>query len=98
MYLSPYEEYAVIEAKIKSLTAEKDELRSKILEDMISKDESKIKTAVGDFTIAILKTWTYTSKVSELEEEYKARKAKEESTGDAKFVEKPSLRFIQIKL
>ena len=57
-----------------------------------------METSVGKFSIATLKEWTYTDKVTELEEEYKARKAKEQSTGEATFQEKPSLRFTQIKL
>ena len=95
---SLYEEYAVLDSKIKDLTIAKDTLKSMILEDMASRKEDKAETAVGSFTIAKLKTWTYTKKVAELEEEYKARKAQEESTGDATFVEKPSLRFTQLKL
>ena len=93
-----YEEYAVLDSQIKALTAKKDELRADIIDDMMQRNENKAETAVGSFTIAVLKTWTYTKKVAELEEEYKARKAQEESTGDATFVEKPSLRFTQIKL
>lgn len=95
---SPYEEYALLDAKIKALTNQKDELKVQILEAMIDSGEEKVSTSVGSFAISKLKTWTYTSKVTELEEEYKACKAEEESTGDATFVEKPSLRFTQIKL
>jgi hypothetical protein len=93
-----YSEYALIETKIKELTNQKDSLRVKILEDMVDKGEEKIETDVGSFTVTMLKTWTYTPKDKELEEAYKARKAKEESTGDASYVEKPSLRFTGIKL
>ena len=93
-----YEEYAVLDSKIRALTAQKDELKAQIIEDMISRSEDKAETAVGSFTIAKLKTWTYTGIVAQLEDDYKTRKAIEESNGDATFVEKPSLRFIQIKL
>ncbi len=93
-----YESYAVLDSQIKALTAKKDELKEDIINDMIERNESKAETAVGSFTIAKLKTWKYTKKVAELEEEYKAQKAKEESTGEASFVEKPSLRYTQIKL
>ena len=96
--MNNYEEYAVLDAKIRALTAQKDELKVQIIEDMAKRDEDKAETAVGSFTIARLKTWTYTKKVAELEEAYKARKAQEESTGDATFVEKPSLRFTGLKL
>ena len=93
-----YEEYALIDAKIKALTNKKDEMKIQILEDMVESGEEKVSTSVGSFAIAKLKTWTYTDKVTEAEEEFKALKAEEESTGDATFVEKPSLRFTQIKL
>lgn len=93
-----YEEYAALDAKIKELKAEKDALNERIIEDMLSREEDKADTSVGKFKIAMLKTWTYSDKVTELKEEYEARKAEEESTGEASFVEKPSLRFSQIKL
>ena len=95
---TPYEQYAVLDAKIRALTNEKDELKAQIIEDMVARGEENTNTAVGKFTIAKLKTWTYSEAVKELEEEYKAKKAEEESTGDATYIEKPSLRFTQIKL
>ena len=95
---SIYERYAVINSQMEDLKNQKDSLRTEILEDMIERGEDKVETGVGKFTVTKLKTWTYTSKVEELNEEYKARKAKEESTGDATFVENPSLRFTQVKL
>jgi hypothetical protein len=93
-----FEEYAILDSKIKELTNQRDEVKIQILETMVECGEEKISTSVGSFAIAKLKTWTYTDKVAELEEEYKAQKAEEESTGDATFVEKPSLRFTAIKL
>ena len=96
--MTPYEEYAILDSQIKVLTNQKDELKAMILEDMVERDEAKADTAVGTFTVAKLKTWTYTDRVAKLEEEFKAQKAQEESTGDATYVEKPSLRFNQIKL
>lgn len=96
--MNHFEEYAIIESKIKELTNQKDIIRTKILEEMVSKDEKKIETPFGSFSVSKLKKWEYTDKVSELEEKYKAQKALEESTGQAKFTETPSLRFSQVKL
>lgn len=96
--MTPYEEYAVINAKIAELTNQKDSLKVQILQDMIEKGETKVKTDIGSFAIAKLKTWTYSDKVIALGEKYKAEKAKEESTGDATFVESDSLRFTGIKI
>jgi hypothetical protein len=96
--MSPYEEYAVLDSKIRALIIEKDKLKADIIDDMMAKGEDKKSTAVGNFTVAILKTWTYSPIVAQLEDDYKTRKAIEESNGDASFIEKPSLRFIQVKL
>ncbi len=96
--MNTYEEYAILDAQIKALTGQKDLLKAKIIEDMVARGEENASTAVGKFTITNLKTWTYTDKVTELEEKFKAQKAKEESTGDATFTEKQSLRFTMLKL
>lgn len=93
-----YEEYAVVENKIKALTLMKDTLRGHILEQMVDKGEEKVTTPVGSFTVAKLKTWVYPDEVVALGEEFKAEKARAESTGDATYTETPSLRFVQVKL
>jgi len=93
-----YEKYAVLDSQIKDLLKRKDELKSEILQEMVDTDAKAVDSAFGRFTVATLKTWTYTSKVEKLEEEYKNLKATEQSTGDATFEEKPSLRFVQYKL
>lgn len=93
-----YDEYAVLDAQIKSLEGKKDELRGLILKEMVDSGEEAVETAVGKFSVTKLKTWIYTSKVTDLQDKFKAMKAKEESTGDATYVEKESLRFTQIKL
>ena len=93
-----YEEFAVLDAQIKHLTNQKDELKVKILEELVNTEEKSVNLSVGKFTISELKTWTYTDNVTELEEEFKALKAKEQSVGVATFEAKPSLRFTAIKL
>jgi hypothetical protein len=93
-----YEEYALVKAKMTELENQEDALRVKILEQMVEKGEEKVETAMGSFKKATLKKWTYTDKVAELEEDFKARKALEQSTGDATYIEQPSLRFTPIKL
>ena len=93
-----YEEYAIIDAQIKALTKQKDELKVSIIEELAMTEDKAVEIAVGKFTIANLKTWTYTDKVTQLDEAFKAQKATEQSTGEATFEEKPSLRFSQVKL
>lgn len=96
--MNTFEEYGILDAQIKHLELQKAGLRDKIIAEMIEKGEKKSETGVGSFTISMLKTWKYTSKVEELSEKLKATKAKEESCGDATFTEKESLRFVAIKL
>ena len=98
MNKNTYEKYALLDNQIKLLLAEKDELKAEILQELVSTTDKTAETAVGKFTITQLKTWTYTPKVEALDEAFKAQKATEQSTGDATFTEKPSLRFTQIKL
>ena len=93
-----YEQYALLKSKMAELDIQEAGLRTQILEEMVDKGEEKVETAMGSFKKATLKKWTYTDKVAELEEEFKAQKAKEQSTGDATFVEQPSLRFTPVKL
>lgn len=93
-----YEEYALLKAKMTELENQEDALRVKILEQMVENGLEKMETAMGSFKKATLKKWTYTDKVAELEEDFKARKALEQSTGDATYVEQNSLRFTPIHL
>ncbi len=93
-----YEDYAIIEAKIKTLKNIQDEMRVKILEEMVKKDEKKIETPVGSFSVSMRKTWEYPPEITKKEEDLKAAKAKAESVGTATFMEIPSLRFTAIKI
>jgi len=93
-----YEEYAVIDSQIKLLMKQKDELKAQIVEELVDSEEKSLDIGVGKFSITNLKTWTYTPRVSKLEEEFKALKATEQSTGDATYEEKPSLRFTLVKI
>ena len=93
-----YEDYAVIDAQMKVLEGKKDELRVLILKDMVDNKQEAIETSVGKFSVTKLKTWTYPDEVIAIGDKFKAEKAKAESTGDATYVEKESLRFTQIKL
>ncbi len=96
--MSHYDEYAVLDAKIKEMENKKDELRGLILQDMIELHQEAVNTSVGKFSVTRLKSWTYPEKVLELGDKFKAAKAKAESCGDATYVEKESLRFTKISL
>ncbi len=92
------EEYASVQAEIDALELKKSQLRPFIMEKMISDGVDKIEFALGKFSVTPLKRWKYSDKVTEMTEELKARKAKEESTGEASYDETPSLRFTSNKL
>lgn len=93
-----YTDYAVLDAQIKELEAKKEGMRVAIINEMLESRIEKIETGVGSFSITKLKKWSYTDKVEELNQKYKARKALEESCGDATYIEVESLRFNSIKL
>lgn len=93
-----YEEYALLDAQIKQLTAKKEAMREQMIQEMLERGEDKVKTAVGTFSVSQLKTWTYPEAVLKIGEDFKTAKAKAESTGEATYVEKPSLKFTETKI
>lgn len=98
MVANLYEEYALLESEIAALEQKKDQLRPHILKMMVDGGVDKLETAVGKFSVTKRKTWTYPEEVVEIGEEFKAAKAKAESTGEATYEETDSLRFTQVKL
>ncbi len=88
----------MLEAEIAARELKKEQLRPFILEQMIAKGIKKQETSVGSFSVSKLKKWVYPEKVTKLNDEYKAAKAKAESTGEATYEEQESLRFTMIKL
>ncbi len=96
--MSNYTRYAELDARIKELESEKDEVKGLILAEMVEEGQDGVETEVGKFSVTRLKSWTYPEKVTDLGDKFKAAKAKAESTGEATYVEKESLRFTGIKL
>lgn len=95
---SIYEEYALVESQISALESKKEQLRPFIIKRMMEEKVEKIDTGMGKFSITKLKKWVYPDEVVELGDEFKAAKAKAESTGEATFTESESLRFTAVKL
>lgn len=93
-----YESYAVLNSKIEELEAQKDALRPQIIQQMSEAHLDKVETGVGKFSITKLKKWAYPEAVLAINEEFKAAKAKAESTGEATYEETDSLRFTSVKL
>lgn len=93
-----YSEYADVDAQIKALELKKEQLRPFIIEQMLEDGTQKIETEIGSFSVNQLKKWSYPEEVVEIGEQFKAAKAKAESTGEATYEETPSLRFTPAKL
>ena len=96
--MNPYERYAAIKAMMRDLEAEETELKAKIIADLEAKGLDKLDIGAGKFAIANLKKWTYPESVLAIGEEFKAAKAKAESTGDATCTVGASLRYVEAKL
>lgn len=93
-----YEKYALLESQIKELELKKEVLREEIIKDMLSRGALKEEHALGKFTLARIKKWTYPQELIEEEDQVKAKKAKAQKTGDATFTESDSLRFISLTI
>lgn len=91
------EKYALVDAQIKALTNQKDELKVQIVQDFIAQGIDKVETGLGKFTISKLKTWTYPGYVEDANETYKTLQEKSKLTGEAKYTESESLRFTPSK-
>lgn len=98
MDTNKYEQYAVLEAKIAELEAQKEILRPEIIAEMEKAGLAKVETGVGKFSVSKLKKWVYPQYVLDMNDEYKAAKAKAESTGEATYEEQSSMRFTPNKL
>ncbi len=73
------EQYAKIMIQIKELESLADEMKPKVLEEVLSTDDQKAETLYGKFSIMKRKSWTYPEEVKQKEQEYKVAKAKAES-------------------
>lgn len=93
-----YEEYALLVTEEEKIKTKKEQLRPLIMEQMIRNGEKKVDTGVGSFSVNKLKKWTYPEHITKMEEDFKAEKAKTQSTGEATYVEEDSLRFTIVKL
>jgi hypothetical protein len=93
-----YSEYASVKAQIAALELKEEQLRPHIIEMMQNEGEDKKDIGVGKFSLSSRKVWTYPERITEMNEELKAEKAKAESTGEATFEEVPQLRYTAAKL
>lgn len=93
-----YSEYASVKAQIAELELKEEQLRPHIIKMMEESGEEKVDIGVGKFSLTPRKVWTYPERITEMNEELKAAKAKAESTGEATYEEVPQLRYTGAKL
>ena len=86
-------QYADIKNTIKELTGQAKEIEMSILSGMQQQEMKSFKSQHGVFSLISRKIWRYTEAVEELELQVKVKRAEEEESGAAKFLESPSLRF-----
>ncbi len=91
------QEYAALSSKIKSLEIERDALKAKVQEIIISRGGS-IDVPYGKFAIQQRANWTYPASVTELEEKYKIAKIDAEQSGAATNTPTQFIKFDVIKL
>ncbi len=93
-----FSEYATLESQIAELELKKEQLKPHIIKMMRDQGLDKTETALGKFSLTLRKVWTYPQEVLDIGEEFKAAKAKSESTGEAELEEVDQLRYTAAKL
>lgn len=85
--------YALLDAKIKELEAQRLTMRVEILSNMQENDIIKEETLYGKFTRSGRTMWKYSKAVVKLQERVKVAQVKEQQKGTAKAVISDSLVF-----
>ena len=88
-------EYAELKIEIAELEAKCDALKPELLEQIPS--DSKIDMEYGTFTLSSRKVWKYSDETTDLEDELKAKKKKEEQLGVAEATEGASFIVFKAK-
>ncbi len=89
--------YVSIRAKREAIEKEENAIREEILLEMQKNKLEKVESSFGNFTVGSRKTWSYSPKVTNLEEKVKVAKFKEQERGIAKASETNYLLFKGIK-
>ncbi len=88
-----YQSYAILDSDIKELEAKKDELKAKILAEMLVEKADQVKIEKGMFSLVTRKTFKYTSKVEKEKAKLDELKKLEEESGAAKATVSQSIMF-----
>ena len=95
-----FENYAVINNKIKALTAEAKKIEVQVTAEMNTEEVEKVESDFGTFFFTSRKSWTYSDAIKPLEEavstassELKEAQTEEQKNGTATAEEKKSLTF-----
>ncbi len=79
-----YKDYADIKLQIKYLEAKADEIREKMIKELLTMPENKVENEYGRFAIGRLNNWTYSSKLESLKADIKSKEIDEQEKGIAK--------------
>lgn len=88
-----YKEYADLKNQILILELKHNELKNLIMDDMRTRDVSKVESEQGLFTVCTKKKWTYSRKLQKAEEDIKIAKLNEQESGKAIVDETEYLMF-----
>lgn len=89
---------AELKLQIASLEAELDLLLPDILTEMTEKEADEVKLSSGSFVRYMRRKWEYPESVKVAEDNLKRVKAGTEATGEAKYEEIPTLKFVTKKV
>lgn len=93
-----YSDYAILDAQEKEIKKLKESKRLEIMQHMQVNGETKIQHTFGSFSLSKLKKWEYPEYITKMEDDFKAKKALAESTGEATYTETDSLRFTSVRI
>ncbi|KKN71715.1 hypothetical protein LCGC14_0417810 [marine sediment metagenome] len=74
--MTNYEEYAALALKKKELEAEMDEIKGRIMDQMLAEGVNKMNTVHGTISVAKRKLWEWPEAILQEEAEFKLRKKK----------------------
>ena len=89
--MNSYEEYASLAIKKRELEAEMDEIKDRIMEQMLAEGINKMNTNYGTISVAKRKLWEWPEDILEEEADFKIRKKKMQPT--LSYSESPYLLF-----
>lgn len=88
-----YEEYAILDSRIKQLTEKKDALKKELLEEVLKAPDSKIRKDYGLFSTGTTRKWKFSEDVDKMAMDLEILKENEKENNTAKLEETKYLTF-----